>query len=47
MKTIIKNLKEYNSNLISTPRGSEINTLENDVLIDISISLSNTRRGEI
>jgi len=36
MKTIIKNLKEYNSNLISTPRGADINTLENDVLIEVT-----------
>lgn len=35
MKTIIKNLKEYNRNLISTPR-ENINTLENDVLIEIT-----------
>lgn len=35
MKTIIKNLKEYNRNLYNTPRDN-INTLENDVLIEIS-----------
>lgn len=35
MKTIIKNLKEYNRNLISTQR-KNINTLKNDVLIEIS-----------
>jgi hypothetical protein len=35
MKTIIKNLKEYNRNLISTPR-ENINTLENDVLIEVT-----------
>lgn len=36
MKTIIKNLKEYNRNLISAPRGNDLNTLENDVLIEVT-----------
>ena len=36
MKTIIKNLKEYNRNLISTPRDAGIDALENDVLIEVT-----------
>jgi len=36
MKTIIKNLKEYNRSLISTQRGNDLNTLENDVLIEVT-----------
>ena len=36
MKTIIKNLKEYNRNLYSTPRDASINTLDGDILIEVS-----------
>ena len=35
MKTIIK-FKEYNRNLISTPRDAGIDALENDVLIEVT-----------
>ena len=36
MKTIIKNLKEYNRNLYNTPRDASINTLDGDILIEVS-----------
>ena len=36
MKTTLEELKEYNRSLISTPRGNDLNTLENDVLIEVT-----------
>lgn len=36
MKTTLEQLKEYNRSLISTPRGNDLNTLENDVLIEVT-----------
>ena len=44
MKTIIKNLKEYNRNLYNNPRDASINTLDGIYINRSIISLANKRK---